>query len=99
MAPFSSGVDDLDPRTLTKPGRQRLRQAVRQQIHNLVAFKVDKDGAVAMASPPSPVVNAQNLLCRRRCLDDDRLGGHAQQRIRAGRDDKPLRQFCSSLTA
>ena len=91
--------DDLDPGMLTKPRRQRLGLTVRQQVHDLVAFEVDEDSAVAMTSPPRPIIDTKHFRRWWRCLGDHGLGGHAQQRIGAGRNGEPLCQSSGGLTA
>ncbi len=91
--------DDLDPGMLTKPLRQRLGLTVRQQVHDLVALEVDEDGAVAMPTPPGPIIDAENLRRWRRGLRHDGSGCHTEQRVRAGRDGKPLSQPSRGLAA
>ena len=51
--------DDFDPGMGAQPGRERRRLTVRQQVDNLVLLQIDQDGAVAMATPPSPVVHSK----------------------------------------
>ena len=57
--------DDLDPGVLTQPHCECLGLAVWQEFHDRVALEIDEDGAVAMPSPPRPVVHAENLWGRR----------------------------------
>jgi CRISPR/Cas system-associated exonuclease Cas4 (RecB family) len=45
--------DNLDTGVLAKPGGQRFRLSVGQQIHDLIAFQIDQNGSVAMAATPA----------------------------------------------
>lgn len=91
--------DDLGPGMPTKPCCEGLGLAVRQEVHNLVTLQVDEDGALAVCSSPGAIIHPKKLQCRRQCLGDHRFGGHAQQRVRIGRDGKPLCQPRGGLTA
>jgi len=91
--------DDLDPGVLTQPHCECLGLAVWQEFHDRVAFEIDEDGAVAVPSPPRPVVHPKNLWDRRRRLGDYRLGGHPQQRVGADWDGEPFGQSRGGFAA
>ena len=53
--------DNFNSGMLTEPIRQRLGLAVRQQIYDLIALKIDENRAVAMSTPPSPIIHPKNF--------------------------------------
>ena len=54
-------TDDGDRRMLGQPGRDTGGRAVRQQVHDAMRREIDQDGAIAMAPPPGPLVDADGL--------------------------------------
>jgi hypothetical protein len=52
--------DDLDPRMLLEPLRQRGTLAVWQERDGLMAFQVDEDGAICVAFPEGEIVHSQH---------------------------------------
>lgn len=63
--------DHLHAGMLAQPGSQGLGLAVRQQVHDGVAFQVHQRRAVAVATAPSPIIDAQHAW-RRGCLNASR---------------------------
>jgi hypothetical protein len=57
--------DHFNARMLAKPISKGLGLPIWKKINHLIVLKVDKDGSVAMAAPPSPIIHAKNL--RRWC--------------------------------
>jgi len=57
--------NDVDLWLLLEPDDDRRWIAVWQQIHDAMVFQVDDDRAVAVATPPSPVINSHDP---RRCM-------------------------------
>jgi hypothetical protein len=54
-------ADDDDGRRLGQPGRDRRGGAVRQQVYDAMRHEIDEDGAIAVAPPPGPLINADGL--------------------------------------
>src|SRR5215203_1104972 len=76
----------LRTRMALEPAHEALLGAVRDKIHDLMAFEIDEDGAVGAALLESEVVHAQNPdladLRQRRGLDPPQqsvAGGHNAQ--------------------
>ena len=59
VAPIAT--DDGDRRMLGEPGRDGGGRAVRQQVHDAMRRQIDQDGAIAMAPPPGPLVDADGV--------------------------------------
>jgi hypothetical protein len=57
-------ADSLDRRMLRQPGRDARGRAVRQQVHDAMRRQINQNGAVAMAPPPGPLVDADGLQSR-----------------------------------
>jgi len=76
------------------------RLTVRQQVDDLVLPQIDQDGAVMMATPPSPVVDPQ--YARRARLGFAGHGGGggygSQQRIGTGWQTEPDGKPCAGFT-
>ncbi len=81
--------NDLSTRMILQPGRNCVTLAVRQQVDRPVALQIDDDGAVALAAPPCPVINADDA--RRRCWFYRHGPDQAQQRVAADRHGEPMR--------
>jgi hypothetical protein len=89
--------NDLSTGMILQPGRNRVTLAVRQQVDRPVALQIDDDGAVALAPPPRPVIDADDA---RRCCWFYRHGpDQAQQRVAADRHGEPVRQAGAGFTA
>jgi hypothetical protein len=54
-------TDDGDRRMLAQPGRHAGSGAVRQQVHDAMHHEINQDGAIPMAPPPGPLVDADDL--------------------------------------
>jgi hypothetical protein len=54
-------TDRRDGRMLGEPRRDAGGRALREQVHDLMRRRIDQDRAVAMASPPGPLVNSDDL--------------------------------------
>ncbi len=91
--------DDFDAWMLLKPVRQSVSLSVRQQFHDLVAFKVHQDGPVAMALAPSPVIDAKHARSRSGLGLARDLAGRPQQRIRADGHGQSIDKSCACFTA
>src|SRR5262249_46163283 len=74
--------NDADGGVLLEPGRECLRITVFEQRDRAVLFKVDNDGAVALAFFPGPVVNSNNF--RRRWFGKRELAYEPQKGVAAG---------------
>ena len=59
VAPITA--DHGDRRMLGQPGRDAGGRAVRQQVHDPMRRQIDQDGAIPMAPPPGPLVDADGL--------------------------------------
>jgi hypothetical protein len=89
--------NDLSTGMILQPGRNRVTLAVRQQVDRPVALQIDDDGAVALAAPPGPVINADDA--RRRSRFNRRGPDQAQQGVAADRHGEPVRQAGARFTA
>src|SRR5215471_5409346 len=81
--------DHFDTRVLSEPGSQRFRLPIRQEVDHLVAFQIDQNRSIAMATAPSPVVDGKHTRRRRRLLAACCRSCHTQQRIGAERHRDP----------
>jgi hypothetical protein len=59
VAPIAT--DHGDRRMLRQPGRDAGGRAVRQEVHNAMSCQIDQNRAIAMAPPPGPLVDTNNL--------------------------------------
>jgi len=84
---------------LTEPCSECLGLAVWQELHDRVALEIDEDGAVAMPSPPGPVIYAQHPRCRLRRFGCGYARHQAEHRVGAGWDSQTRCQLCCGLTA
>jgi hypothetical protein len=82
--------DDLHAGVGPQPRPDGLRVAVGQQVDRAVALQVDDERAVAPATAPGPVVDADDA--RRRGHRQRRRLDQAQQRVAADRHGQPRRQ-------
>lgn len=97
VSPRAVTGDDLDTRVRPEPSGQGLGLPIRQQVDDLVALEIDQGGAVAVAAPERPVVDAQHPGWR---SNHRGLAHHqAQQRVRADRHGEPLGQPSAGLAA
>jgi hypothetical protein len=48
-----------DPATLLKPLGETLGRAIGQQVRDTVQIQIDKDRAILLSFPPSPIVESQ----------------------------------------
>src|SRR5690349_8320072 len=76
--------DDFDTRMSAQPGRECRRLTIRQQVDNLVLLQINQDGAVAMATPPRPVVHSEYAWRARRGFAGHGDSYGPQQRIGTG---------------
>jgi hypothetical protein len=82
---------------LPQPGGQCLAGAIRQQVDNPAAFEIADDGAVALVTPPGPVIHAEDA---RRWRDGDAArANQPQQGIAADRHRQPASRSRPRLTA
>jgi hypothetical protein len=70
-------TDDLDPRTVLQPGRQRCRRSVWQQVDEAVLLQIDQDGPIGVALPFRPVVDSEHAWCG--CRHHRRPADQAEQ--------------------
>ena len=89
--------NDLSTGMILQPGRNRVTLAVRQQVDRPVALQIDDDGAVALAPPPCPVIDADDA--RWRCWFYRHALDQAQQRFATDRHGEPVRQAGAGFTA
>ena len=54
-------TDDGDRRMLGQPGGDAGRRAVWQEVDHPMRQEIDQDGAIVMAPPPGPLINANGL--------------------------------------
>ena len=91
--------DHLDARVALEPAGQGRGRAVGQEVDDAVPLKVAEDGAVALPTPPRPVVDTEHAHLRR----GDRCGAgrshEAQERVAADRHGQLLGQARSGLAA
>jgi len=89
--------NNLHPGMGFQPCRHGLRVAVGQPVDGTVALQIDDDRAVALTTPPGPVVDADDAWRRHR-----RQGSRpdqAQQRVAAHRHGQASRQAGTSFAA
>ena len=60
---------------LGQPGGDGRGRAVRQQVHHPMTGQIDQDGAIAMAPPPGPLIDADSLQSWRRGTGVSAPGG------------------------
>jgi len=90
--------DHLHTRMGAQPGCKAVRLAVGQQVDDAVAFQVNEDRAVTLATLPGPVIDPEHARRRggrrRRATTDEAEQGRA-----AHRRADPLGQACASPAA
>jgi hypothetical protein len=60
-------ADQFDGLVGLKPVLGRGHRSIRQQVDHLMSLQINQEGAIALATPPSPVINANDLdVCDRR---------------------------------
>jgi hypothetical protein len=77
--------DNLNAGMLAQPRRQRARFAIRKQVNNPALLEIAQDRAVALATPPRPIIDPEHawgLDVRPRLL----IANEAQQRGSAYRE-------------
>jgi hypothetical protein len=75
---------------ILQPSCDRVTLAVGQQVDRPVALQIDDDRAVALPTPPGPVIDADDA--RRQNWFDLHGPDQAQQRVAADRHGEPVRQ-------
>jgi hypothetical protein len=75
---------------LPQPGSQCLAGAVRQQVDDTAALEVTNDGAVAVTTPPGPVIHPDDA--GRRCDLAAARADQPQQGVTADRHRQPSGQ-------
>ncbi|WP_203159561.1 hypothetical protein [Methylobacterium aquaticum] len=71
--------------------------AVGQQVDDLASFQIAQDRAVALTTPPGPIVDAEHPRCAV-CLRGRTTSHEAQQRVGADWQAEAPRQACAGLT-
>lgn len=87
--------DDFGAGMGFQPRRKGRALAIRQQIDDIVGFKIDEDGPVPLTTSPGPVIDTQNARClpdrKRICTNDPKHG------IRARAHAQSCRQACTGF--
>ena len=87
--------DDVDLWLLLEPGDDGLWIAARQQVHDAMPFQVDDYRAVAVSTPPGPIINPHDP---RRCMR--RQGTRTddiEQRVRTQSESQHQQEAVSSF--
>ncbi len=91
--------EDLHARVRPQPGGQRLCRPVGQQVHHRVLLEVDQDRPVAVAAPPSPIIDRHHPRGRRGRRIAASGARRAQQRVRAHGHRQAGSEPCTGLAA
>ena len=91
VAPITA--DHRNRRMLGEPCRDAGGRAVRQQVDDTMCRQIDEDGAIAMTSPPGPLVYPNDLegwgVGHRGCPHQPEQGRWTGRELQAGREPGP----------